>query len=93
MKIWNCEHCGKDTRDAERSCDYCECGMCLECTIEHDDNEICPSTAPVGTRAAAMRDRMEKIRQDSKKVTEEIIKASNSTIEKYLFNTVLYKNK
>ncbi len=53
---WSCEHCGRDTRDAERPCDYCGSGMCERCTDKHDLDGVCPSTAPVGVPAASVRD-------------------------------------
>ena len=53
---WSCEHCGRDTRDAERPCDYCGSGMCERCTDAHDETGVCPSTAPVGVPAAQTRD-------------------------------------
>lgn len=49
---WSCEHCGRDTQDAERACDYCGSGMCALCTCDHDDEELCPIDLPPEIRKA-----------------------------------------
>ncbi len=44
---FSCEHCGMaELECAERSCDFCGDGMCMRCTIDHDDRDQCPN-APV----------------------------------------------
>lgn len=53
---WSCEHCGQETADGPRTCDYCGRAMCWSCTVQHDDDEVCPNTAPVGTPTAKERD-------------------------------------
>ncbi len=41
---FSCEHCGMaELECAERSCDFCRDGMCMRCTIEHDDKDRCPN--------------------------------------------------
>jgi hypothetical protein len=40
---FSCEHCGcQETEVEERACDYCGDGMCMRCTIAHDEAEVCP---------------------------------------------------
>lgn len=43
---WSCEHCGRPTRDAPRTCDHCSGAMCLRCTDEHDGSDRCPVDLP-----------------------------------------------
>lgn len=39
---WSCEHCGHASVTALRACDFCDSGMCVDCTEAHDEHRECP---------------------------------------------------